>query len=322
MDLSPTADQVQLRSALGSLLAKESTPERIRKAERLGFDGELWTVLTDFGVPALAESVSLADLAVIAELAGEHLASAPMIESLVARRLLNRLGADVPDGIVTFCPRPVADGRVHLVAGGAVSSGVLARRDDELVLTAVDADVTCPERTLSGLALADVDAAGATVLAAGAQGHTAFASALADWRSLTAAYLAGVAAKAVALGVAYVKERHQFGQPIGSFQALQHQFADIATDTDGARLIAHESAWAIDQASDRARGLAAAAFTFAVSAAQSATATSLHAHGGYGYTTEYDIQLYFRRAKALGLIAGGNSSALDDVATLALGAAS
>jgi hypothetical protein len=317
MDLSPTSDQVELRSAFSALLTKKSSSDQVRASEPFGFDSELWDLLVDFGIPGLADTASLADLAVLTELCGEHLASAPIIESLVARRLLLRAGGDLPEGIITFCPRP-AGSTVRLAPGGAVSAGVLVLRGDELIRTRPGAETNIPNRTLSGLALADVATDGATVLAHGDQARHWNAAALADWRTLTAAALAGIAARAVQLGVTYVKERHQFGQPVGAFQALQHQLADVATHADGARLIAHEAAWSIDQGQTRATGLAAAAFTFTAATAQSACATSLHAHGGYGYTMEYDIQLYFRRARALALLAGGNDSALGDVAALAL----
>jgi alkylation response protein AidB-like acyl-CoA dehydrogenase len=82
---------------------------------------------------------------------------------------------------------------------------------------------------------------------------------------------------------------------------------------DGAELLVLEAAWAGDTGSSRRQGLAAMAYGFASRAARQATDRSLHAHGGYGYTMEYDIQLSFRRATALGLL--GN---VDDDAIVAL----
>jgi alkylation response protein AidB-like acyl-CoA dehydrogenase len=95
-----------------------------------------------------------------------------------------------------------------------------------------------------------------------------------------------------------VKERHAFGVPIGSFQAVAHGLADAATSVDGGGLLAREAAWAAAEEPDRAPELAALACAFNAEAAREASYRSLHYHGGYGFMLEFDIQLYFRRAKA------------------------
>ena len=123
----------------------------------------------------------------------------------------------------------------------------------------------------------------------------------------------GVAREALALGVRYVQEREQFGRPVGSFQAVQHLLADLPGLIDGAHLLASKAAWAGDRATDGSTGvldvdandvtdfpaLAAMALVAAGEAATLATDRSLHVHGGYGFSEEYDIQLYYRRARAL-----------------------
>ena len=101
---------------------------------------------------------------------------------------------------------------------------------------------------------------------------------------------------------AYVTERHQFGRAIGSFQAIQHTLADIAVALDGAQLLARKAAWAFDTDRDDAADLGAMALLFAAEHAQRAAERGLHFHGGYGYMQEYDIQLYYRRAKGWPLV--------------------
>jgi alkylation response protein AidB-like acyl-CoA dehydrogenase len=96
---------------------------------------------------------------------------------------------------------------------------------------------------------------------------------------------------------------------IGTFQTIQHRFADDVTALDGARLLAYEAAWAFDAGQDNAGELATMAFLYAGEAAFKTAAESLQFHGGYGYTLEYDIQLYFRRAKAWVLVAGDPKAA-------------
>ncbi|WP_433220587.1 acyl-CoA dehydrogenase family protein [Dactylosporangium sp. CS-047395] len=330
MDFSLTTDQLDLRAALTALLAEHSPPSRVRAAEPLGFDPALWAVLGDFGFPQLASGggeagpIELAvaagpiELAVAARAAGVALASAPLIESVVATRLLDRLGRPELGGLITFAPRPAVAGIARTVPWGAVADRVLAWDGNGIVASRTGAAVDAPKQTLSGLALGHVDLAGAAVLVVGPDARRHFAEALADWRVLTAAALAGIGAEGLRLGVDYAKSRQQFGRPIGTFQALAHQLADAATLVDGAELLVLEAAWAIDTGSPRRHGLAAMAAAFAGRAARQATDRGLHAHGGYGYTLEYDIQLYFRRAKALDLLTGGERAAVDATAELAL----
>ncbi|MEV6924598.1 acyl-CoA dehydrogenase family protein [Dactylosporangium sp. NPDC051485] len=323
MDFSLSTEQLDLRAGLTALLAEHSSPQRVRAAEPLGFDPALWAMLGDFGFPHLAGAgeatpAGLAELAIAAQAAGAALASAPLVETLVATRLLDRLGRTDVTGLVTFAPRPAVAGVARTAPWAAVADRVLAWDDGRIVASAPGRDVDRPKQTLAGLAIGHVDLAGATVLAAGPDATEGFADALADWQVLTAATLTGIGAAGLRLGVDYAKTRHQFGRPIGSFQALAHQLADAATLVDGAELLVLEAAWAGGCGSGRRRGLAAMAAAFAGRAARLATDRSLHAHGGYGYTMEYDIQLYFRRAKALDLLAGGERAAVAAVVDLAL----
>jgi alkylation response protein AidB-like acyl-CoA dehydrogenase len=114
----------------------------------------------------------------------------------------------------------------------------------------------------------------------------------------------GLARRQLDLTVAYVKERRQFGVPVGSFQAVQHRLADVATDLDGARLLVRKAAWAAQGGEPEAAVLAAMAFVWAAGTAHRVATESLHFHGGYGYTLDHDIQLFFRRATAWPLVLG------------------
>jgi alkylation response protein AidB-like acyl-CoA dehydrogenase len=140
---------------------------------------------------------------------------------------------------------------------------------------------------------------------------------IATWKMLSAAALVGLAERALTIGLAYVTERTQFGVPIGSFQAVQHGLADLPALVDGGRMLAHKTAWAAATADDAEHivdpaaneytdfeVLASMAFVFAGDAAATVTDRSLHYHGGYGFAEEYDIQLYYRRARGWRLVAG------------------
>ena len=115
-----------------------------------------------------------------------------------------------------------------------------------------------------------------------------------------AAQAVGGADRALEITVEYAKERKQFDKPLGAFQAIAHYLADAATELDGARILVYEAAWA------RAAGkpidrLAPMAKLFACDMYRRLTKMAEQVWGGVGFTLEYDIQLYFRRAKQLQL---------------------
>jgi alkylation response protein AidB-like acyl-CoA dehydrogenase len=184
------------------------------------------------------------------------------------------------------------------VPGAAVADDALVLDGDRLVAVPLEG-VRTPVENLGSMPLADVQFGGhGDVLATGDAALVAHDAALDDWLRLTAAALVGIGARALEIGVEYVKERRAWGVPIGSFQAISHRLADAATALDGARLLAYEASWAATEEPGRAAELAAMAFAVAAEASRDATYRSLHFHGGYGFMMEYDVQLYYRRARA------------------------
>jgi alkylation response protein AidB-like acyl-CoA dehydrogenase len=102
----------------------------------------------------------------------------------------------------------------------------------------------------------------------------------------------------------YAKERHAFGRPIGSFQAIKHKLADVYVATELARSNAYYGAWAL---STGAAELPLAAATARVSATEAgflAAKENIQVHGGIGFTWEMDCHLFYRRAKLLALSLG------------------
>ncbi len=319
MQLLPSEDQQQLIDAFAALYAKESSPERVRAAEPLGFDERLWQQLFDTGVVSMAVDEShggwgatMVDLTLVAEQHGRALGAAPLVEAQVAARILARLGAEdvlaeMLDGsrLAAVSLRPAREGVVPLVPAGAVATDVVVRVGDDLVLAPIGDPRESGGRTLpenmGAMALADLvlpPVAGLTVLASGAEAIRALEAARDDWFVLTAATLAGMARRCVEIGVDYTRERHAFGRPIGSFQAISHRLADSAAAAEGSELLAREAAWAALADPSRFPLLAPMAFAFAAETARDASYRTLHFHGGYGFMLEYDIQLYWRRSRA------------------------
>ena len=117
---------------------------------------------------------------------------------------------------------------------------------------------------------------------------------------LVAAQAVGGARHALDITVQYAKDRHQFGKPLGAFQSLAHYLADAVTNLDGAEVLVHEAAWARAEGRSVAK-LAPMAKLYACRTFRDLTATAQQIFGGIGFTVEFDIQLYFRRAKQLQL---------------------
>jgi alkylation response protein AidB-like acyl-CoA dehydrogenase len=346
MDLRPSDEQQLLIDSFRALYAKESPTERVRAAEPRGFDRKLWEHLVASGALSMAVAeqhggggAELLDLELVAEQHGRAIAAAPLIETQVAARLLSRAGAaeeaarlteaDQGDRVVTVALRkpkgggPAGFAQAELVPAGAVASHAVVFHGDRLLLVPLPGDKVLPEN-MGSMPLADIRLSPSTledcpVLAEGPRARELLESALDDWLVLTAAALVGIAQRAVEIGVAYANERQAFGQKIGGFQAVGHRLADCASSVDGAELLTRQAAWAFREYPERSAEFAAMAFALAATAARDATDWVLHFHGGYGFMLEYDIQLYYRRARAWATVVMSPAAAARRVADIRYG---
>jgi len=112
------------------------------------------------------------------------------------------------------------------------------------------------------------------------------------------AEMVGGMQRALDVTVEYAKTRKQFGKPIGSFQAVQHQCADMYLETESARSAAYYAAWALQESTADAAAAVSIAKLYASDAARTVGNRSIQVHGGMGFTWENDLHLYYRRAKA------------------------
>ena len=169
MQLSLPKDSVPVKEMFERFFASESTPARVRAAEPVGFDAELWKELIALEVPFMRLSgdsggseMSLFDACLMMEQAGRRLAPAPLAESLVALRVLGEVGGDVArdwiakvrdtGAVLTLALRSVEDGKPQLVPGGAVAQGILTFDGSTLAIELTGASRDAP-LTLGGAAL-------------------------------------------------------------------------------------------------------------------------------------------------------------------------
>ena len=116
------------------------------------------------------------------------------------------------------------------------------------------------------------------------------------FRAAAAAEALGVAQRALDLGVEHAKTRHQFGKPIGTYQAVSHPLAQTYTDVELARSLAYWAAWCVAEDDGRAPLAAAAAKAFSTEAAVAACERSIQVHGGIGFTWEHPLHRLYKRA--------------------------
>src|SRR5580692_2454713 len=133
---------------------------------------------------------------------------------------------------------------------------------------------------------------------------------------LLGAQAVGGARYALEITTQYAKDRHQFDKPLGAFQALAHNLADTVTALDGAEQLVHEAAWAGATGRSLTK-LAPMSKLFACSTFRDITAMAQQLFGGIGFTLDFDIQLYYRRAKAQQLM-WANDRTLEDAVAGAL----
>lgn len=312
LDLGLSADQQEIEALFDHFFEQESTPEVVRRAEPLGFDAQLWKRVSELGAPALAvpdadgSGPLFAHLVVACESFGRRIAPIPLVEHLVASQLVP--APDVLEGsrIVTLALHPATrDGVFSFVPAGAIAQTVVGLDGEELVAVTSNPPGHGP-RNHGSTPMADRSARTGKREIIGARAD--FESALDRWRLLTAAALVGIATSARDMALRYVMERKAFGRPIGAYQSLQHGLADFPAWIDGARTLVHKAAWSLDHEREGVIDLhdfeiedpailIAMAYGFACEAAARTTDRSLHYHGSYGFSLEYDIQLFYRRAR-------------------------
>jgi alkylation response protein AidB-like acyl-CoA dehydrogenase len=199
-----------------------------------------------------------------------HVAFAKAATALV---VLARTG-DAVDAVDLFVVDPAAPG-VTLTQQMSISSDTQYRVDlDQVQVTSADR------------------------IGAEGSGWSTWDTVMHDGIILAAAQAVGGAQYSMDITVQYAKDRQQFDKPLGAFQALAHYLADATTAVDGAEVLVHEAAWARSEERSVAK-LAPMAKLFACQTFRDVTATAQQIFGGIGFTVEFDIQLYFRRAKQL-----------------------
>jgi alkylation response protein AidB-like acyl-CoA dehydrogenase len=318
MDFGFTDDQRDIQRTARDLLGERAKPERVREhAESGRMDTELWRELCELGWPGIAISeehggggLGLIELGILCEELGRSLAPVPFLPSAMAATVIEHGGSpeqrgrwlpSLASGESIGALGAALDGTAEFVIGGADAQVIVLIEDDgsARVLAADEAEVSPlasidPTRSAARVSAED----GGELLADGCAGLG---------RALVAvsSELVGVCDRALAMTVEYVKERKQFGVPVGAYQAVSHRCAQMLLETEKARSTAAFAAWTADSDPERLAEAAAMAKAAASDAGREVTASAIQAHGGIGFTWEADVHWLYKRAQVDAVLLGG-----------------
>ncbi|MBG6099546.1 acyl-CoA dehydrogenase family protein [Nocardioides luteus] len=317
MRFALTEEQTDLVATVHTLIAKRAASMDLRAAIATpeGYDTTLWQTMTEqIGVTALAVpeayggvGCSYIEAHLVLEELGATLTPSPFVGTLLATQVLAAAGI------------PAAGELLERIAAGTTAAVVVPGSD--LVIDAVGAEILL---VLRGDQVHAVDPSAVTVSATPAMDPTwRFATVTVDapgdpigtvdpayvttvGATMMTALQAGAAREALERTVAYLKERHQFGRPLGSFQALKQRCADLLVQVETARTMSWAAAWELTQPAPDRR-LVHAAKTWCSDAFSQVAAEMIQLHGGVAITWEHDAHLYFKRAHATAQLFRGDT---------------
>lgn len=315
-----TEDTYDLRDGARDFLQGECTPEYLRSvwdafddAGSTGRSDTLWKQLAETGLVGLtiAEKhgglgMNEVDLVLILEEAGRVALPEPLIETTaIAAPTITEAGTDEQRNM--WLPRiasgdavaTVQLGDQQLVTDAHVADILICQRGDELHLVPAERFNATPQPAMDRarrLFSVEAETGTETRMDGDADATTkAFDRAAAA----TAAFLSGLSQQMLDLTVAYVKERTQFGVPVGSFQAVKHKLAETLLLTETAKAPIWYAAYAIAHDLPDRSSAVSVAKAYANQAAAKANFEALQCHGGIGFTWEHDLHLWMKRGEAL-----------------------
>jgi alkylation response protein AidB-like acyl-CoA dehydrogenase len=319
MDFGLTDDQREIQRTARDLLEQYAAPARVRgHAEAASFDSELWGVLCNLGWPgiALAEEVGgqglgTVELTVLCEELGRAVAPVPFMPSVLAATIIDdgasaaqreRWLPGLASGELVGAVGHASGGRAELVPGASDADVIVLLEKDQVRLLAAGQTVVEPILSI------DPTVPAAAVTAQGDVGELLdgdCSRGLARASVALAAELVGICHRALEMTVAYVKERRQFGTPVGAYQAVSHGCTRMLLETEKARVTTSYAAWAADAEPTLLPQAAAMAKATASDAARDVTGAAIQLHGGIGFTWEADVHWLYKRAHVDAALLGG-----------------
>jgi alkylation response protein AidB-like acyl-CoA dehydrogenase len=305
MRFSFSEEQLEFRDAVRDLLAKECSAPRLREAwtNETGRIPGLWQQLAEMGVvgvlaPEANGGLGLdeVDLVLLLEETGRVALPEPIVDTVaVAVPLLTAMGNEQLDAVVTGGITACVTGPPVGYSTWADTATVFISSTNGRLLAPME---ITPHASVDGSRrMFEVGAAMTLELRSTDEPYGAL---VVDRGSLaTAAQLCGLAQRMIDMTVDYVKERKQFGVPVGSQQAVKHHLANARLALEFARPLVYRAAYSVAHDDPQRAVHVSSAKAQASDAAELAGRVALQCHGAIGYTTEYDLHLYLKRTWAL-----------------------
>ena len=308
MDFDLTEDQREIKNVARELLAARSPFAKVREAaEAAEYDDALWHEIVDLGWPGIAvaeehggQGLGAVELAVLLEELGYACAATPFLSTAVAAAVIQAGGSDEQrrrwlPGLIAGEARAGVGSPDLVVDGAGADVLVLLEEDGARLVEGGQAEV-------EPLVAIDPTRRFATVRG---EGEALAADAADRVHTAVAAEVVGVCQRALEMTLDYVKERKQFGVPVGSFQAVSHRCAQMLLHTESARSAAYYAAWAADAEPTRLGEAAALAAAAGATGAREVPASAIQAHGGIGFTWEADVHWLYKRGEVDRALLGG-----------------
>ncbi|MGZ4197618.1 MAG: acyl-CoA dehydrogenase family protein [Solirubrobacteraceae bacterium] len=306
MDFDLTDDQKEIKRVAKELLAARSSFAKVREAAEAGeYDDALWRELRELGWPGIAvaeehggQGLGAVELAVLLEELGYACAATPYLSTAVAAAVIQTAGT--PEQQARWLPE-LASGESTAAIGTAdlMADGVGAA-----VAVVIDGADAFLIESPQAEALTTIDSTRRYATLSG-DGEPLGTNAAARIHAAIAAEVVGVCQRALDMTLEYVKDRKQFGVPVGSFQAVSHRCAQMLLQTESARSTAYYAAWAADADPERLPEGSALAAAAAADGGREVTASAIQAHGGIGFTWEADVHWLYKRAQLDTAMLGG-----------------
>jgi alkylation response protein AidB-like acyl-CoA dehydrogenase len=316
MQFGLSESQEFLKDSARKFFAGECPSAEMRRLmeTETAYDAALWSKLTDQGYTGIIFSeeyggvgLGKVELMLLMEEAGRALLPGPFFSTVV-------LAGSVIDAVATPALKkkylsPICEGKARATVAILEASASWNPRDVQL--TASNGRLTGEKLFVSDAAVADfifvVARNGVFVVQAKAPGLTISPMSAMDltrklysiqFKDTPAELLGPTTNLPLDITVEYAKTRKQFGKPIGMFQAVQHQCADMYLETESSRSAVYYAGWALEESTPDAATAVSIAKMYASDAGRTVGNRGIQIHGGMGFTWENDVHLYYRRAKA------------------------
>ena len=306
MDFDLTEDQREIRAVARELLKARSPFAKVREAaDAAAYDEPLWAEIVGLGWPGIAvaeeyggQGLGAVELAVLLEELGYACAAVPFFSSAVAAAVIQAAGS--AEQQARWLPGLVSGE----LSAGIGTAELAADADGAAVVVLLDGDearlVVAPEVE----PLTTIDPTRRFGRVSG-DGEPLDSGAAARVHAALSAEVVGVCQRALEMTLEYVKDRKQFGVPVGSFQAVAHRCAQMLLHTESARSTAYFAAWAADAEPSQLAEASALAAAAAATGGREVAASAIQAHGGIGFTWEADVHWLYKRAEVDRALLGG-----------------